>query len=46
MALLVEVLSVLKIYYMKETIETIKRLWFVILMGVLLVALFVILKTS
>lgn len=31
---------------MKEFIETVKRLWFVILMGLMLVALYVILKTS
>jgi len=31
---------------MKNLIEDIKRLWFVILMGVLLVALFIILKMS
>lgn len=31
---------------MKEVIETIKRLWFVILMGIMVIALYVLFKIS
>jgi len=31
---------------MKEFIETVKRLWFVILMGVMLIVLYILLKMS
>jgi len=31
---------------MKEVIETIKRLWFIILMGIMVVVLYILLKMS